>query len=1486
MADSTSDSAAVALVPCATATATSESARPEFDVHHVTLIPIFISSSLSDFHSERDCLVKQVFPSVNAKIRSRNVQLVPIDFRWGLSEEEHGKLIPTTLLALEKCRRGPEQLPWMICMRGNHYGSIVKVQDLPSPADFEHPEHFSWLPEMAERNLHGISIATLTAYHGFLGVSKEVRSNASKSSPHSFFMIRKDSFLEKVPENNKWVFAFEYLKPDMKNLLPEESQQQYIYTAASEMLLEQRLKVDQDIMKARLPKSHFEYDCRFLEVKDTGMIRHNQKRAAAGYVTDLEEFRAFLVQSLTQSVCAEFPEIPHEHVDFHRRTVQQAMTLDRSPNFFKTLTDYVTTTKHQTATKEILALTARGVGQGVMSAIAIAAARLEIVTKQRRRPILILVGPPGSGKGTQAGQLKQRYKLAHLSTGDMLRAAVKAGTEVGKQAQAAMDAGQLVSDEIVVGVIGEALLKGECVAGVILDGFPRSVAQARLLDDMLKRTGESVTLLLNLEVPDDMLAERVCGRWTHKASGRSYHNKFNPPQKEGFDDVTGEPLVQRSDDNLASLKERLVNFHSQTEPVLKHYSALGVTKAISGNTHPAQVTTQVLESTLLPCGDVAVVSHFVGVDVKSADLREMLSRLCQQLRAHLPKDDAENLPVPAFFQDLKDQWCDVFLDKVAKRKSAVVVLISGVEALYNTYESHKMEWLPKVLPLNVSIILGVTVASNAAKALYSNLEARCSILEVRLPLLTKQESESITGSYLRNYHKVLKPPQLRLMLDKKDSSLPLYLITACDCLLRFGIFELMTEYIEKLPGDFLELFIFIVGGLEKDLGPIVRTVLCLYASSRGGLASFQVKNMVRASKADDTDPLQLLPLKSTVTEAENKPSTTAGGGEDQLAEILGSPLQNFFTKGDGFTWFKDERFYEIVVQRYKLEEYETRAVFVRQQAEYFASVIQQDRDGKVCADLAKAHSDIIPHLMFLKEYSKVEKLVLDVQWIIRALQLCSPFSVYHKLESFSNNKDATDHHPRVPEIVTAVVRSALGVADFEEQKELITSELIAKLRDLFLADTPRPSEVDLLNIIRSMVSLALHNKERLGKSGIIAAVVSWLKRGGPPNPHSVSHRSFRKLQLLSLTFLQVLNREEANKRRMLDAGAVNALVGICSNAGQIQTLLDINKEFKFAEHNGPEQKPKLLANIDYLHHCISFQDAARQLLRALGHGLPGEEAEEGEDAPVEQTKRKIQQERSLATGLRGRVMLSYCWKEQPLVKRLNTTMKAAGFDVWIDIEKMAGSTLSAMAEAVDGSEVIVMCMSSGYQNSVNCNLEAEYSMQKRKKIIPLMMEADFHPTGLLGIILGAKLWHDFKPKGLVSESQFDSACAPLFKELHNLFGTSAAPLNAQATSKGGSSGSAAGAAPTPSPSQPEHYSNWSVARVSKWLMEVGLDHLRATLGPMKLDGAALLHLAWLMERPEKSYYDQMVKLLEEMGLVSIGDRLKFLGHLQKLTAKK
>ncbi|KAL2265347.1 hypothetical protein VTJ83DRAFT_6447 [Remersonia thermophila] len=203
---------------------------------------------------------------------------------------------------------------------------------------------------------------------------------------------------------------------------------------------------------------------------------------------------------------------------------------------------------------------------------------------------MILIGPPGAGKGTQAPKIKEKFNCCHLATGDMLRSQVAKKTPLGLEAKKIMDAGGLVSDDIVIGMIKEELNNNkECKGGFILDGFPRTVPQAEGLDKMLRERKQSLQHAVELQIDDELLVSRITGRLVHPASGRSYHTTFNPPKVPMKDDVTGEPLVQRSDDNAEALKKRLATYHKQTAPVVDYYKKTGIWKAVDAAQPPQQV---------------------------------------------------------------------------------------------------------------------------------------------------------------------------------------------------------------------------------------------------------------------------------------------------------------------------------------------------------------------------------------------------------------------------------------------------------------------------------------------------------------------------------------------------------------------------------------------------------------------------------------------------------------------------------------------------------------------------------------------------------------------------------------------------------------------------------------------------------------------------------------------------------------------------------
>ncbi|WP_260291051.1 adenylate kinase [Sedimenticola hydrogenitrophicus] len=182
---------------------------------------------------------------------------------------------------------------------------------------------------------------------------------------------------------------------------------------------------------------------------------------------------------------------------------------------------------------------------------------------------VILLGGPGAGKGTQANYIKERYNIPQISTGDMLRAHVKAGTELGKAAKKIMDEGGLVSDDIIMGMVKQRITDADCANGFLFDGFPRTIPQAEALRD----AGVLVDAVVEIDVPDEEIIKRMSGRRVHLASGRTYHVTFNPPKEQGKDDVTGEPLIQRDDDQEETVKARLKVYHDQTEPLIDFYSS-------------------------------------------------------------------------------------------------------------------------------------------------------------------------------------------------------------------------------------------------------------------------------------------------------------------------------------------------------------------------------------------------------------------------------------------------------------------------------------------------------------------------------------------------------------------------------------------------------------------------------------------------------------------------------------------------------------------------------------------------------------------------------------------------------------------------------------------------------------------------------------------------------------------------------------------------
>lgn len=209
---------------------------------------------------------------------------------------------------------------------------------------------------------------------------------------------------------------------------------------------------------------------------------------------------------------------------------------------------------------------------------------------------IILLGPPGAGKGTQAESICQRYDIPHISTGNMLREAIDAGTKLGLEAKSLMDAGILVSDEVIVGLVEERISSPDCSMGFLFDGFPRTIPQA----EALVQRGIAIDAVVEIDVPDDDIINRMSGRRMHPASGRNYHIIFNPPKVEGKDDTTGEDLIQREDDKPDTVRDRLKVYQDQTSPLIEFYSSLSTSGPlnyikVSGTSTPKEVSENIFQ---------------------------------------------------------------------------------------------------------------------------------------------------------------------------------------------------------------------------------------------------------------------------------------------------------------------------------------------------------------------------------------------------------------------------------------------------------------------------------------------------------------------------------------------------------------------------------------------------------------------------------------------------------------------------------------------------------------------------------------------------------------------------------------------------------------------------------------------------------------------------------------------------------------------------
>lgn len=209
---------------------------------------------------------------------------------------------------------------------------------------------------------------------------------------------------------------------------------------------------------------------------------------------------------------------------------------------------------------------------------------------------LVLLGPPGAGKGTQAKMMIEKYQIPQISTGDILRQAVKDGTPLGKEAKTYMDQGELVPDELIINLVKERIKADDCKEGYIFDGFPRTVAQAEALDNVLEGLSTKLDAVVSINVPEDEVVKRLSGRRTCKSCGTLYHVIYNPPTKEGICDKCGGELFQRDDDNETTIRQRLSVYQAQTSPLIEYYSKQGLVKAIPGTGEPTEIFTAICEA--------------------------------------------------------------------------------------------------------------------------------------------------------------------------------------------------------------------------------------------------------------------------------------------------------------------------------------------------------------------------------------------------------------------------------------------------------------------------------------------------------------------------------------------------------------------------------------------------------------------------------------------------------------------------------------------------------------------------------------------------------------------------------------------------------------------------------------------------------------------------------------------------------------------------